>query len=128
MVLPKEMRLKGHKCFDHIHRSGGRYHGSSMVLRVARPKPQFLKSTDLFLDNQACRCAVTISSKVSKKAVVRNRLRRQLHIHLKHRLIAKCKNPNNWALISLKPNSSTRNFQEILRECDTLLKAAGLLS
>ena len=36
MVLPKHMRLKGHRCFDFIYKEGSRYYGSSMVLRVAK--------------------------------------------------------------------------------------------
>lgn len=34
MVLPKHMRLKGHRCFDFIYKEGSRFYSSSMVLRV----------------------------------------------------------------------------------------------
>ena len=35
MVLPKQMRLKGYRCFDYIYKEGSRYYGYSMVLRVS---------------------------------------------------------------------------------------------
>ena len=40
MVLPKEMRLKGYKCFDYIHKHGKRYKGNSMILKVTKSKQQ----------------------------------------------------------------------------------------
>ncbi len=127
MVLPRSMRIKGHRCFDHIHRTGKRYYGKSMVLRVAAPKPELLKKKDFLLGIHNRKCAVTISNKVSKKAVIRNRLRRMLHIHLMLRLHERHNQANYWALITLKPSSSNAEFQKTLQECDTLLKAAGLL-
>ena len=36
MVLPKKMRLKGHRCFDFIYKKGSRFYSSSMVLRVTK--------------------------------------------------------------------------------------------
>ncbi len=127
MVLPKAMRIKGYRCFDHLHRSGIRYHSPSMVLRVVEARPQLLKSTTPPLQTDCCRCAITISSKVSKKAVTRNRLRRLFHDHLKKRLFQANKFSNTWALISLKPISSKKSHNPLLEECDKLLHEAGLL-
>ncbi len=133
MVLPKSMRLKGYKCFDHLHRSGIRFHGSLMVLRVSKALPSLMNPKTRPIKTQSCRCAVSISSKVSKKAVVRNRLRRIVHDHLKERLLTAPNHSDKWALISLKPNSSYKNAapkdtSPLLRECDKLLREAGLLS
>ncbi len=128
MVLPISMRLKGVKCFDHLHRSGRRFHGSSMLLIVAKAKPKFLKSTLKKLESQSCRCAVAISSKVNKKAVIRNKIRRALHHHLRGRLENRSINSDSWALISLKPNSSNKDNTYLLKECDQLLINSGLVS
>tara|TARA_Y100001968_G_scaffold49042_1_gene39377 strand:- start:1176 stop:1559 length:384 start_codon:yes stop_codon:yes gene_type:complete len=125
MVLPAQLRLRGYKCFDYLYKQGNRYYGSAMILRVVISKPKLLKSTSSKINKKLLKCAVSISHKVSKKAVVRNKLRRLLHEHLKARL-------NNsqdeyWALITLKPDSSVKTVEFLLKECDKLLFKAGLL-
>ena len=128
MVLPKSMRLKGYRCFDNLYRQGARYHESSMLLRVVKAEPRLHKLKINQYRSQACRCAIAISSKVNKKAVIRNRLRRHLHDHLNKRLFRKKQYANNWVLLSLKPNSSNKPSAPLLEECDILLREAGLFS
>ena len=43
MVLPTSMRLRGHRCFDYLHRRGQRFHGSLMTLRKASAMPRLLR-------------------------------------------------------------------------------------
>ncbi len=128
MVLPKSMRLKGYKSFNHLHKFGYRYYGSSMVLRVVQARPQLLKESLRSLKPQSCRCAVVISSKVSKKAVIRNKLRRLLHDHLSQRLCHNKGLSSKWALVSLKPSAINKAQTPLLEECDILLREAGLFS
>jgi len=71
-----------------------------------------------------------ISSKVHKRSVRRNRLRRLLHDHLLCQLgadqaHAKPQGPL-WLLISLKPGSAEREAAQLLGECSQLLQQAGL--
>ena len=132
MVLPAPMRLRGHRCFDWLHRKGRRLHGSHMVLRIVDAKPQYLRPDVAAAElrapqSQRCRCAVVISGKVSKRSVVRNRLRRQLHDHLRARLEMQTDLGHHWLLLSLKPGASEAGAL-LLEECDRLLKDAGLLS
>ncbi len=127
MVLPCSMRLKGHKCFNHLHRSGHRYYGQLMVLRVVNANTNLLKKGKQTFNESSCRCAVTISNKVSKKAVIRNRLRRLLHNHLRYRLETNTRNASRWALISLKPCALNIEPAPLLKECDNLLFKAGLI-
>ena len=98
-----------------------------MVLRVVKARPGLLKAPQRHAESTACRCGVQISSKVSKKAVIRNRLRRLLHDHLRIRLEGASDHANQWALISLKPASSTTQHSPLLEECDRLLREAGLM-
>ncbi len=128
MVLPASMRLKGHRSFELLHRSGIKFHSSCMVLRLVKAQPKLLKRQSEKLNSNTCRCAVAISSKVSKRAVIRNKLRRLLHDHLRLRLNKKSKHSNQWALISLKPNSLIKGEAPLLEECDKLLRDSGLLS
>jgi ribonuclease P protein component len=71
-----------------------------------------------------------ISSKVHKRSVRRNRLRRLLHDHLLRQLAtdpppAQAQGPL-WLLISLKPGSAEREAAQLLGECSQLLQQAGL--
>ncbi len=128
MVLPKGMRLKGYKCFDYIHKSSKRYKGNCMILKVTKANNKLLKENIQSSAKVSCRCAISISNKVSKKAVIRNRLRRLLHEHLRRRLYQKYQLGKTWALISLNPNSLGKDHKSLLQECDKLLLEAGFLS
>ena len=98
-----------------------------MVLNVVKARPQ-LMSIPQSCTAKSIRLAIAISSKVSKRAVVRNRLRRVLHDHLKEKLGKTKEYASFWALISLKPSSSTKGTTPLLEECDRLLFDAGLVS
>ena len=128
MVLPTSMRLRGHRCFDYLHRKGQRFHGTLMTLRKASAMPNLLRSDCRPIEGQGhaavCRCAVVISSKVSKRAVVRNRLRRCLHDHLRQHFEQSFQHANTWVLISLKPGTAISEAP-MLEECDRLLQQAG---
>ena len=129
MVLPASMRLRGHRCFDHLHRRGQRFHGTLMVLRRVSAKHSLLKHPFAASISgrvaTTCRVAVVISSKVSKRAVVRNRLRRQLHDHLRTRFEHAPEHATTWLLVSLKPGAVAEEH-DLLEECDRLLEQAGL--
>ena len=72
------------------------------------------------------RCGVVVSTKVHKRAVRRNRLRRQLHEGLRQ-LTLRADLPPLWLLISLKPGSADLDRHHLLGECQHLLSKAGLL-
>ena len=126
MVLPKHMRLKGHKCFDFIYREGSRFYSPSMVLRVtnANIKLQFRGINSKV--RPSIKCAISISNKVSKKSVTRNKLRRLFHHHLSYRLSKMKCEKEVWAFISLKPSCMKNSNNNLLKECDKLLIKAGL--
>jgi len=78
MALPKDMRLKGHRTFNYIHKNSIKYHGKLMTFKLARSNPKILSSHKLTNKSNKVRVAFAISKKVSKKAVERNKLRRIL--------------------------------------------------
>ena len=52
MALPKDMRLKGHRTFNYIHKNSKIYYGKLMTFKVARSNPEILlthKLTNLSL-------------------------------------------------------------------------------
>ena len=126
MVLPKHMRLKGHRCFDFIYQEGSRFYGSSMVLRVTKANTKLqIKEINSKL-RPTIKCAISISNKVSKKSVTRNKLRRLFHQHLSYRFSKMKLSEELWAFISLKPSCMENSESNLLKECDKLFIKAGI--
>ena len=130
MVLPLRHRLKGQRVFDCIYRKGRKHHGPFLVLRLLNAQANLLPPGQRSAPLSPWRCGVVISSKVHKRSVRRNRLRRLLHDHLLGQLAADQFTPQPqgplWLLISLKPGSAEREASELLGECSQLLRQAGL--
>ena len=126
MVLPKHMRLKGHRCFDFIYKDGTRFYSSSMVLRVTKANTKLLNKGISSQVKSSIKCAISISNKVSKKSVTRNKLRRSFHQHLSYRLSNMAFDKEIWAFISLKPSCMKSSESNLLKECDKLLIKAGI--
>ena len=126
MVLPKHMRLKGHRCFDFIYKEGSRFYSSSMVLRVTNANTKLQIKEINTKTRPPVKCAISISNKVSKKSVTRNKLRRLFHQHLSYRLSNIVVNNELWAFFSLKPSCMKNSESNLLKECDKLLIKAGI--
>ena len=124
MALPQLHRLRGLRVFERLLRQGRRFHGDAMVLRVLPADSSLLEPRDRDQPPSPWRCGVVVSAKVSKRAVVRNRLRRQLHAHL----LGCALQPQTplWLLISLRPGSAELDPGRLLGECSDLLRKAGL--
>ena len=126
MVLPKHMRLKGHRCFDFIYKEGSRFYSHSMVLRVTNANTKLQAKAINPKIKPPIKCAISISNKVSKKSVTRNNLRRLFHQHLSYRLSNMSYEKELWALFSLKPTCMKNSKSNLLKECDKLLIKAGI--
>ena len=44
MALPRDMRLKGHRSFNYIHKNSIKYHGKLMTFKLAKSNPEILLS------------------------------------------------------------------------------------
>ena len=126
MVLPKHMRLKGHRCFDFIYKEGSRFYSTSMVLRVTNANTNLQVKGINSKINPSIKCAISISNKVSKRSVTRNKLRRLFHHHLSSRLSNISPDKEVWAFFSLKPSCMKITNSNLLKECDKLLIKAGI--
>ena len=125
MALPQCHRLKGQRVFDRVYQKGRKTHGPFLLLRVLDALPQLLPAKQQASAASTWRCGIVISSKVHKRSVRRNRLRRLLHEHLLAQQIGdgqRCL----WLLLSLKPGSAEQCPQALLGECSQLLHQAGL--
>ena len=126
MVLPRHMRLKGHRCFDFIYKQGSRFHSPLMVLRVTKANKKLQVKGANSEIKPPIRCAISISNKVSKKSVTRNKLRRLFHHHLSQKLSNVSNEKEVWALFSLNPSCIKNSNSNLLKECDKLLIKAGI--
>jgi len=125
MALPQRHRLKGQRVFDQLYRRGRASHGPFLMLRWLPADPSLLPPAQQHHGASPWRCGVVVSSKVHKRAVQRNRLRRLLHNHLVQLPIGRPEGPV-WLLLSCKPGSAERDSASLLGECDQLLQRAGL--
>ena len=126
MALPKSMRLKGHRTFDYIHKNSKKYRGSLMSFKVARSNPQLLISHKLTDISKNFKVAIAISKKVSKKAVVRNKIRRILHEYLL-KIIQNNSHKPYWLLVNLEFGYSFYDKNKLLEEFRHLMFKSGLI-
>ena len=97
-----------------------------MVLRVTNANTKLQVKGNKSKTRSSIKCAISISNKVSKKSVTRNKLRRLFHHHLSLRLSNMATDREIWAFISLKPSSMKNSDSTLLKECDKLLTKAGI--
>ena len=127
MALPKDMRLKGHRTFEYIHKNSIKYYGKLMTFKVARPNPEILLSHKLKNNSNQFRIAIAISKKVSKKAVYRNKIRRILQEWLLTN-IQKINNHNPyWLLVNLKFGDFCNDENKLLEEFQNLMFKSRLI-
>ena len=127
MALPKDMRLKGHRTFNYIHKNSTVFHGKLMTFKVARSNPEILLTHKLTNTPNKFRIAIAISKKVSKKAVERNKLRRILQ----EWLLTNIQKINNhkpyWLLVNLKIGDFYNDKNKLLEEFQNLMFKSRLI-
>jgi ribonuclease P protein component len=125
VALPQRHRLRGQATFERIYRQASRLSGTWLVLRRLEARSALLPPADRRRNPSPWRCAVVVSTKVSKRAVQRNRLRRLLHHHLL--ACAPRTSTPQWLVISLKPGAAEAAEHQLLEECTHLMRQAALL-
>ena len=126
MALPKNMRLKGHRTFDYIHKNSLNYYGKLMTFKVARSNPKILLSHKLPDTSNNLRVSIAISKKVAKKSVERNKIRRIFHEWLSSNIKQNNHKPY-WLLVNLKIENSCNDKQILLEEFQNLMLKSGLI-
>lgn len=76
MALPKQHRLKHRRDFDAVYQRGLRRGSTCFTLRALRLR--LPSDKELASEPAPTRIGISISKKVSKRAVVRNRIKRQI--------------------------------------------------
>ena len=126
MALPKALRLKGHRTFDYIHKNSLKYHGKLMTFKIARSNPKILISHNNINSLNNFKIAISISKKVSKKAVERNKLRRILQDCLLKNFRQENNHKPYWLLVNLKSGDFYNNKTQLLEEFQHLIFKSGL--
>ena len=127
MALPNDMRLKGHRTFNYIHKNSKKYHGKLMTFKLAKSNPEILSSHNLKNTSNNLKIAISISKKVSKKAVERNKIRRILQ----EWVLSNIKKINNhkpyWLLVNLKFGDFCNDKSRLLEEFQNLMFKSRLI-
>ena len=127
MALPQNMRLKGHRTFDYIHKNSIKYHGRLMTFKVARSNPEILSNHKIRSNSDNLRVAIAISKKVSKKAVVRNKIRRTLQGWLLKNIQKINNHKSYWLLVNLKIGDFCNDKNRLLEEFQNLMFKSHLM-
>ena len=121
MGLPQIHRLKHWRDFRVVYKQGIHRHSKHLVLRALNTKKLGEQS-----QINPSRIGVSIGKKVSKKAVVRNRLKRQIHgafLQLRPQIV------NGWQIvIVIKPTAVECKYDHLLRELEELLKKTKIIN
>ena len=126
MALPKALRLKGHRTFDYIHKNSLKYHGKLMPFKIARSNPKILISHNNINSLNNFKIAISISKKVSKKAVERNKIRRILQDCLLKNFRQENNHKPYWLLVNLKSGDFYNDKINLLKEFQHLISKSGL--
>jgi len=112
--LPKINRLRHHKAFKRVYQKGGRCAGRYLILRLlqetASPEEESLPPPQI---------GISISQKVSKKAVIRNRIKRQIRGAFRELLPQL--SPGWKIVVVVKPQAQGCKYEDFLRELRELL-------
>ena len=127
MALPREMRLKGYRTFNYIHKNSNTYHGEYMTFKVARSNPEILLSHKLRKTTNSLKVAIAISKKVSKKAVYRNKIRRLLQEWVLTNISKINNHKPYWLLVNLNVGSFCNDKKTLLEEFQNLMSKSRLI-
>jgi len=127
MALPKDMRLKGHRTFNYIHKNSVTYYGKLMTFKVARSNPAILLTHKFTNTSNNFRVAIAISKKVSKKAVDRNKIRRILQNWLLQNIQKINSHKPYWLLVNLRFGDFCNDKNKLLEEFQNLMFKSRLI-
>ena len=110
MALPKQYRLTRTGEFSKVYQYGKQASTRHLVVKALEMPEQLSRSCSRF--------GITISQKVSKRAVVRNRLKRQVRAVIQ-KLLPQFK-PGLWIVIVLRSPAVECDYWQFLQELEQL--------
>jgi ribonuclease P protein component len=137
LALPKQSRLRSSRDFARVHRQGSRAGTAHLAMRALKSKGTSASTNNAGLKNPRERAdemsaalsscfGISISRKVSKRAVVRNRIKRQLQAIIRRYLPDIL--PGWQVVIVVRASAVECEFDDFLRELEYLLKKLSVLA
>jgi len=126
MALPKSMRLSGHRTFKYIHKNSKKFYGNLMDFKIANTNPAILRSHKINYGLSNFKIAISVSKKVSKKSVIRNRIRRLLQETFLKEFNKNYNHVPYWVLVNIKCGNFCNNENELLKEFQFFIIKSGL--
>ena len=97
-----------------------------MDFRIAKSNPNVLLSHKIYYGLSNFKIAITVSKKVSKKSVVRNKIRRLLQENFIQKFNKEYNHVPYWLLVNLKGGDFCNDKNELLKEFQYLITKTGL--
>ncbi|HEY9847609.1 MAG TPA: ribonuclease P protein component [Candidatus Caenarcaniphilales bacterium] len=120
-MLPKLNRLRQHQAFTAVYKGGIRCTTPHLILRALQKPYKF----GLYKELQPTQIGISISQKVSKKAVVRNRIKRQIRAACRQ-LLPQLQ-PGWSIVIIVRVEACGCDYHKFLQELKQLLMDAEIL-
>ena len=120
MGLPKAHRLRDRKDYRAVYEQGIRRYSPHLTLIALPP----LKDREALIPPTMF--GISISKKVSKKAVIRNRIKRQIKGAI--RTYLQSIDPGWKVVIVVKPKAIECKYEHFLRELEELLKQTKIIN
>lgn len=98
-----------------------------MTFKVAKSNPEILDSHKFKNSSNTLKVSIAVSKKVSKKAVVRNELRRVLQEWLIKNIQTINNHKPHWLLVNLKIGDFYNDKNKLLEEFQTLMFKSRLI-
>ena len=127
MALPKDMRLKGHRTFNYIHKNSIKYHGQLMTFKLAKSNPEILLTHKFTPTANNLKIAFAVSKKVSKKAVDRNKIRRIMQDWILKNIQKINNHKPYWLLVNLRFGDFCNDKNQLLEEFQNLMFKSRLI-
>jgi ribonuclease P protein component len=119
--LPQAHRLRNRRDYRTVYEQGFRRYSPHLTLIALAPSEQQDRLTA-----PKTMFGITISKKVSKKAVIRNRIKRQIKGVIRSKLLSI--SPGWKIIIVVKPKAIECKYEHFLRELEELLKQAKIIN
>lgn len=115
-MIPRTHRFHGLNSLNHVYKHGRTVRGSFITLKFVAGNP-----------DKTWRCAVVVSKKVSKSAVVRNRIRRRIYEVIREHG-AEITRPYDLVVSVFDEKIALVPPSQLSKALDTLLSQAGIIS
>ncbi|MEB3358740.1 MAG: ribonuclease P protein component [Synechococcales bacterium] len=129
MSLPKVHRLTHRRDFARVYQSGSRFANRHLVLRLLKeqpPDPGKDPGGAIAPDLKPTQFGISISQKVSKRATVRNRIKRQIKAAIRDLLPRMAA---GWRIvIVVRPPAVQCDYWQFLRELEQMLIRAEVIN